>query len=470
MLYDKLKSYKESGIYPFHMPGHKRIDVANDDLLPYNIDLTEIDGFDNLHNACGCIKEIEKKAEKLYCVNRAFLLVNGATGGILASIRAMTNFGDKIIVARNCHKSVYNAIELCGLNPEYILPEYDEKYGIFTSVSPQNLELLLNKNPDTKLVIITSPTYEGVVSDIKSISYVCHRHGAMLFVDEAHGAHFPFSDRFPSEAVKCGVDVAVVSLHKTLPSLTQTALLLTDNSELSERLQENLSLFETSSPSYILMSAIEKCLDLISENISDFEAYTNRLSDFYKDTKSLDKLSILYNDKSFRENCFEYDFGKIVISSAETNISGTELAKILREKYKIETEMAYTDYVIAMTSVCDTDEGFSRLKKALFEIDNPLTKKEKTNDEYNFSEIPERSFNSFQKNNFNSEKILLKKAQGRVSLEYIWAYPPGIPLIVPGEVITDKLINQINILIENNIQINSTKNYMPDYIYAAEND
>lgn len=470
MLYDKLKSYKESGIYPFHMPGHKRKDITNDGLLPYNIDLTEIDGFDNLHNACGCIKEIEKKAEKLYCVNRALLLVNGATGGILASIRAMTDYGDKIIVARNCHKSVYNAIELCGLNPEYILPECDENYGIFTSISPQNLKTLLDNNPDTKLVIITSPTYEGVVSDIKSISDICHRYGAMLFVDEAHGAHFPFSKKFPSEAVKCGADVAVVSLHKTLPSLTQTALLLTNNSELSERLQENLSVFETSSPSYILMSAIEKCLDFISDNKADFEAYTNRLLDFYNDTKSLKKLLILYNDKSFLENCFDYDFGKILISTARTNISGTELAKILREKYKNEMEMSYTDYVIAMTSVCDTDEGFSRLKKALFEIDNSLTKKEKTNDEYNFSEIPERSFNSFQKNNYNSEKILLKKAQGRVSLEYIWAYPPGIPLIVPGEVITDKLINQINILIENNIQINSTKNSMHDYIYAAEND
>lgn len=470
MLYDKLKSYKESGIYPFHMPGHKRTDITNDGLLPYRIDLTEIDGFDNLHNACGCIREVEKKAEKLYCVNRAFLLVNGATGGILSSIRAMTNFSDKIIVARNCHKSIYNAIELCGLKPEYILPEYDEKYGVFTSVSPLKLELLLTKNPDTKLVIITSPTYEGVVSDIKSISDICHRHGVMLFVDEAHGAHFPFSDKFPCEAVKCGADVAVVSLHKTLPSLTQTALLLTDNSELLEKLQENLSIFETSSPSYILMSAIEKCLDFISDNKSDFEAYTNRLSDLYNDTKLLNKLSILYNDKSFLENCFDYDFGKIVISTAETNISGAELAKILREKYKIETEMAYTDYVIAMTSVCDTDDGFGRLKNALFEIDNSLNKKEINYYNYNFSEIPVRSFNSFQKNNFKSEKIMFKNAQGRVSFEYIWAYPPGIPLIVPGEVITDELINQINILIENNIQINSTKNSMPDYIYAAEND
>lgn len=470
MLYDKLKSYNDSGIYPFHMPGHKRNDIAKDGLLPYEIDLTEIDGFDNLHNAVGCINEIEKKAEILYCVNRAFLLVNGATGGILSSIRAMTNFGDKIIVARNCHKSVYNAIELCGLNPEYILPEFYERYGVFSSVSPQKIETLLAENPDTKLVIITSPTYEGVVSDIKLIADICHENGAMLFVDEAHGAHFPFSDKFPNEAVKSGADVAVVSLHKTMPSLTQTALLLTDNSELSEKLQENLSVFETSSPSYILMSSIENCLDFISDNKTDFEVYTNRLTDFYNKTKSLKNLSIIYNDKLFLKNCFDYDFGKIVISTAETNISGTELAKVLREKYKIETEMAYTDYAIAMTSVCDTDEGFNRLKNALSEIDRSLNKSEKANLNNNFSEIPKRRFNSYRKNSFNAEKIKFINAQGRVSLEYVWAYPPGIPLIVPGEIITDKLINQINILILNNIQINSTKNSMPDYIYTAEND
>lgn len=470
MLYDKLKSYKDSGIYPFHMPGHKRNDILNDGLIPYGIDLTEIEGFDNLHNACGCIREIEKKAEKLYRVNRAFLLVNGSTGGILSSIRAMTNFGDKVIVSRNCHKSVYNAIELCGLNPEYILPEYDEKYGVFTSVSPHKLEELLRENPDTKLVIVTSPTYEGVVSDIKAISDICHKNGAMLFVDEAHGAHFPFSEKFPSEAVKCGADVAVVSLHKTLPSFTQTALLLTDNSELSDKLQENLSVFETSSPSYILMSAIENCLDYISENKNAFKTYTEKLEDFYCDTNSLFNLSVLYNDKAFIDKCFSYDFGKIVISTAETNISGTELAKVLREKYKIETEMAYTDYAVAMTSVCDTDEGFNRLKNALSEIDRSLNKSEKANLNNNFSEIPKRRFNSYRKNSFNAEKIKFINAQGRVSLEYVWAYPPGIPLIVPGEIITDKLINQINILFSNNIQINSTKKSMPDYIYAAEND
>ena len=470
MLYDKLKSYKDSGIYPFHMPGHKRNDILNDGLIPYGIDLTEIEGFDNLHNACGCIREIEKKAEKLYRVNRAFLLVNGSTGGILSSIRSMTNFGDKIIVSRNCHKSVYNAIELCGLNPEYILPEYDENNCVFTSVSPHKLEELLRENPDTKLVIVTSPTYEGVVSDIKAIADICHKYGVMLFADEAHGAHFPFSEKFPSEAVRCGADVAVVSLHKTLPSLTQTALLLTDNSELSDKLQENLSVFETSSPSYILMSAIENCLDYISENKNAFKTYTEKLEDFYCDTNSLDNLTVLYNDKSFIEKCFAYDFGKIVISTPDSNISGTELARILRDKYKLETEMSYTDYVIAMTSVCDSDEGFGKLKNALHKIDRTLNKNEKSHSNYNFYEIPNRNFYSYQKNNFKAEKIPFQKAQIRASLEYIWAYPPGIPLIVPGEIITDKLINQINILLSNNIQINSTKKSMPDYIYAAEND
>ena len=470
MLYDKLKSYKDSGIYPFHMPGHKRVDIVNDGLIPYGIDITEIDGFDNLHNACGCIREIEKKAENLYSVNRAFLLVNGSTCGILSSIRAMTNFGDNIIMARNCHKSVYNAIELCGLNPEYILPEYDEKYGVFTSVAPEKLETLLSKNHDTKLVIVTSPTYEGVVSNIKAIADICHRHGAMLFVDEAHGAHFPFSEKFPSEAVKYGADAAVVSLHKTLPSLTQTALLLTDNSELSEKLQENLSVFETSSPSYILMSAIENCLDYIAENKNAFKTYTEKLEDFYCDTNSLNNLTVLYNDKAFIDKCFAYDFGKIVISTADSNISGTVLAKVLREKYMLETEMSYNDYVIAMTSDCDSDEGFSRLKNALLEIDSSLIKSKKNCLDYSFAELPKRNFNSYQKNKFKAEKISFMNAQGRVSLEYVWAYPPGIPLIVPGEIITDKLINQINILISNNIQIYSTKNSMADYIYAAEND
>lgn len=469
MLYDKLKNYSKNGVYPFHMPGHKRTIVNNEHTIPYEIDLTEINGFDNLHNAEGCIKEIEEKSAKMYSVRKAFLLVNGSTGGILSAIRTMTKYGDKVIVARNCHKSVYNAIELFGLNPVYIIPENIEKYGIYSHISPKKIEILLSENPDAKLVVLTSPTYEGIVSDIKAISEICKKYNAKLFVDEAHGAHFPFSKRFPSEAVRSGADVAVVSLHKTLPALTQTGLLLTNNLILENQLKNNLSVFETSSPSYILMSSIENCLDYISNNKSVFDEYIRNLEKFYSESKKLKNLKILYSDEYVKQNIFNYDIGKIIISTADTTLSGTELAQILREKFKIETEMAYTNYVIAMTSVCDCKEGFNKLTNALFKIDKSCKPDNKYCDIFNIiTEIPNRSFNSSNRFKYTSKKILLNSAKGRASLEYIWAYPPGIPLIVPGEIITEEAISTIEYLKSKKVEIYSSEKNLPDYISVAE--
>ncbi len=470
MLFDKLKNYCNNGVYPFHMPGHKRVRINGDTILPYQIDITEIDGFDNLHNASGCIRDIEKKAEKLYSVNRAYLLVNGATGGILSSLRALTHFGDDVIIARNCHKSVYNAVELCGLNCKYIMPEFNKKYGIFTSVSPAKLEKLLNSNPNTKLVVITSPTYEGVVSDINSISKICREHGALLFVDEAHGAHFPFADKFPREAVACGADVAVLSLHKTLPSFTQTALLITNDLDLSERLQENLSIFQTSSPSYVLMSSIDNCLDYFSKNNGEFSEYIKRLDSFYTSVASLKNLTVLYNDKEFLNSCYAFDIGKIVISTSDTNISGVELASILRDKYKIELEMAYTNYAIAMTSVCDSDKGFERLFTALQEIDSNIMKISENSSHNNYFSAPRQCFKANLKSNYRSEKVLLKDAKGKVSAQYLWAYPPGIPIIVPGEYISDDIIKLIDNMNDKKINIGSENNLPPQYIYIAKTD
>ena len=459
MLYDKLKNYSDNDIYPFHMPGHKRNFGSQ---LPYNLDLTEIEGFDNLHNAEGCLKAIEDKASELYSVNRAFLLVNGATGGILSAIRALTDFGDKVIVARNCHKSVYNAIEICGLTPVYVLPEYSETYGIYTEIKSDNIENLLSENPDTKLVIITSPTYEGIVSDIAEISKICKKYSVKLFVDEAHGAHFPFCDKFPEEAVKNGADVAVTSLHKTLPSLTQTGLLLTDDLTLISELQQNLSVFETSSPSYILMSSIEMCLEYVSENREAFNDYYENLKEFYNKSNTLKNLKVLtFNN---------FDSGKIIIHTAKTDINGIELAKILREKYLIETEMAYTNYVLAMTSVCDTKEGFARLFNSLVEIDKTC-KNEGIDSSYSvLTSIPKRRFKSSDKSKFKSKIIDFKNSKNKASMEYVWAYPPGIPLIVPGEVISDEIISTINNLSEKNIDIFSSEKNLPHYISVAEID
>ena len=471
MLYDKLKKYAESGVYPFHMPGHKRFDFSDDNIIPYNIDITEIDDFDNLHSAEGCIKEIEDYAAKLYSVKKAFLLVNGSTGGLLASIRALTKYGDKILMARNCHKSVYNAVEICGLKPIYFFSEINNDLGIFSSILPDEIETLLKENTDTKLVVITSPTYEGVVSDIKSISVVCKKYGVKLLVDEAHGAHFPFSDKFPSEAVSSGADVAVVSLHKTLPAITQTGLLLTNDIKLAESLSENLSIFETSSPSYIFMSSIQQCLEFIDNKKECFDSYINLLHNFYKKSKNLNNLQLFYSDKELCNILFGYDIGKIIISTLNTNINGVELANILRNKFKIETEMAYSDYVIAMTSVCDSAEGFERLYNALEIIDREC----KSDNTKNKISVPNRyktemRFLSSQKFNYKAEKIDFSNSKDRISLEYIWAYPPGIPIVVPGEIITDSIIEEIDYLSKKGVNLYSTNKNMPSYITVAEID
>lgn len=463
MLYDDLKNYYKNGIYPFHMPGHKRTDISKDNIIPYFLDITEINGFDNLHSPKSKIKEIENLACELYSVKHSFLLVNGSTCGILSAIRAMTNPFDEVLIARNCHKSVYNAVELCMLKPEYIMPRFDKNFGIFTSVLPCDIEEKLRNNRRIKLVVITSPTYEGVVSDISSIADICHKYGAYLLVDEAHGAHFPFNDSFPKEAVKCGADTSVLSLHKTLPSLTQTALLITNNDSFCNELRQNLSFFETSSPSYILMSSIEICLQFIKDNINKFSSYWELLNDFYIATKNFKHLQIIGNDKKFISSCYDYDFGKLVISAKSADLNGIDISDILRNKYKIETELSYTDYVIAMTSVCDTEHGFKMLCDALYEIDSNCTEKKcKTIDYY--ANIPKKYYNVYELKGKKFEVLPLSNAENRISAEYVWVYPPGIPLLVPGEIISREIIEEIKRLKDNCLNIMSSRVNLPKNI------
>lgn len=467
MLYDKLKMYSESGVYPFHMPGHKRNPMLCDGIMPYEIDLTEIDGFDNLHNAEGCILEVQNLAEKLYNVKKAFLLVNGATGGILSAVRAMTNRGDKVLVARNSHKSVYNALEICELEPEYIVPAVDDEFGINCSITPLQVEKAIVENPNTKLLIITSPTYEGVVSDIKEICRIAHLHNVMVLVDEAHGAHFPFSKSFPSEAVASGADAAVASLHKTLPSLTQTALLFTSNEELINPLAENLAIFETSSPSYVFMSSIEKCLDFC-KNTKAFDEYIIKLNSFEEKCRELKNIKVLCcgNDEVKNHRFFNFDISKITVSVRGLDINGTQLAEILRNDFKIEPEMVCSDYVLLISTVCDTDEGFARLINALQIIDSKCSVKELNACRYSIT-MPKIAVKPCECSGKDGEFCLLEHSVDKISLEYVWAYPPGIPIIAKGEIITQDIANIIIAQIASGINVCSTKGKIPKEIYCC---
>ena len=441
MLYEKLKAYSKSGVYPFHMPGHKRMPGSG---LPFDLDVTEIDGFDNLHDPRECLLHLQRRAADRFGSRYAFALVNGATVGILAAVRAMTKDGDHILLARNSHTAVYHAAELCRLNTEYILPDAVDGLGICASVSTDAVAQRLKEDPAVTLVVITSPTYEGVVSDIESISAVCRQHGARLLVDEAHGAHFPFSDCFPKSAVQCGADATVTSLHKTLPAMTQTALLLTNDDGLANEMKRQLSVFETSSPSYVLLASIDRCLAFLEHSQSAFDSYAERLAGFRQAAKSLRHLSVPYDTFLNAGNVFDYDIGKLCIFG-NGYMSGKQLMDTLRSDHRIELEMALGGYALAMTSVCDTDEGFDRLTAALAEIDAGCTEP-KPLAEAAASPLPRKRCTIGEAVNANGRLCNIFEAEGTVSREYIRAYPPGVPIIVPGEVIDGHVLSQLSAL------------------------
>lgn len=478
-LYQYLKEYSKE-IYPMHMPGHKRNFPIVGEIPLKEIDVTEVEGTDDLHDPEGIILKSMEKTAELYGSYFCRYVVNGSTCGILSSIYAFTKRGDRVLVGRNCHKSVYNAINICGLLPVYVTPEYDVEFSINGSVSPQLVKKAINEYPDIKLCVLTSPTYEGVVSDISAISKILHEKNIPLVVDEAHGAHLGFSEYFPKGSVKSGADCVIHSTHKTLPCLTQTAAVhicesLWRGAELQNacrKLTEALGIFETSSPSYVLMSSIDQCMDFLSENKSEaFERYEKLLEDFSLSAKELRNIKILCKGKDKRENhgnIFEFDSGKVVISLNSTGIGGAELEKELRENYKIQTEMTSVNYCVAMTSFCDSKTGFKRLSKALLEIDNDKCRrgengvlKAAVNKNGGIIEPP---VSIYQAQHIEKELVKLEEAGGRICGEYVFAYPPGIPILAPGEIITCELTEEIKTLHKCGINLKSSEGKIPGFI------
>lgn len=452
----------KSNIYPFHMPGHKRRGMEK--MNPYDIDITEIDGFDNLHHAEGIIKNAQTEAAELYGADHSYFLINGSTCGILAAISAAADRKDKILVARNCHKAVYHGIYLRQIKPVYIYPNIT-KAGIQGQIRPDDIEKALNENPDIKAVFITSPTYDGVVSDIKTISEIVHKKGIPLIVDEAHGAHFGFGGDFPQNATKLGADAIILSLHKTLPAFTQTALLNICGNLIDHRkIEKFLGIYETSSPSYVLMSGIERCIHYVRNNGElPFKDLRSNLDEFYSKTK-LNRLSLVKKEDFSQDEVYDFDDSKILIFTDNAGISGQELLEKLLSEYQIQLEMASGNYALALCSIMDTKEGFDRLSYALMDIDEKLSVNKYSaksgSDVDNLSR--ETAFCGEVKLKADMYQTLSKKmeiydaydkkctltrlndAAEKTSGVFVYLYPPGIPLVVPGEIINQKLVDDIS--------------------------
>ena len=462
---EKLKRYQKLNFTPMHMPGHKRNIDCGDYLgeLCASLDITEIDGFDNLHKPQGILAESMKKASELWESHESFFLVGGSTCGILASIRSAVCNGDEIIVARNCHKSVYNAIELLELNAHFVLPTIDEDFGIYGSIAPEQINFALKKFPNSKLVILTSPTYEGIISDIKGICKIAHNYGIPVLVDEAHGAHLSFYN-FPKGAIKSGADIVVQSLHKTLPSLTQTAIAHLNSDLIScDSLANELSIFQTSSPSYLLLASIDGCVNLIKEQgeilFNQWEMALNLFCETAKELKNLSVLGYGFDNIKSHKCIFDFDNSKIVISTINTNLSGTSVAKMLRENYKIEVEMASAQYLIAMTGLGDKPENILKLASAVLEIDKRCEHKKVKGPSPIISTLPKINYKASKALKLPNQNISIDKACNKTSAEYVWAYPPGIPIIVPGEKINQEIINDLQTLKNCGVDIFKTNGY-----------
>ncbi len=479
-LYEKLLEHGNSDEYAFHMPGHKRNETMSPFADMMKLDITEIEDFDNLHHAEGIIKQEQEFVAHLYGAKNTFYLVNGSTCGILSAIGAVTKDGDPIVFSRNSHKSAYHALYLKNLQASYLYPQLsDERSDISGKIDPEDVAAQMDES-GAKVVFITSPTYEGIVSDVERIAECVHEREGILIVDEAHGAHFGFHSYFPESAVKKGADLVVQSMHKTLPSLTQTALLhvCSDRADIN-RIRMQLSMFQTSSPSYLLMASMSRCLHLMEEKKEIlFSEYAVKLEDFYKKAEKLKNLSVI--SRSFVKQAYEAEFDPSKINICTNQVTdqngkpykGKELAKDLLCQYHLQMEMVSENYVIAMTSLYDTQEGFDRLLQALFEIDRKLTKADdlENQTEYVHNIQPLLSVISVKNAMDGAKKrVRWEECVDSISAEFVFLYPPGSPILVPGEKITWDVWNKIQNYKEQGLSVQGMQDYALKEIYIAIN-
>ena len=511
-LYRKLRAYGASDFYAFHMPGHKRLMGEFEN--PFQIDITEIDGFDDLHHPenDGVLTEAQRRAAQVFGAGETHFLVNGSTAGILSAISGCTKYGGTLLMARNCHRSAYHGAELRGAKTVYLYPQYIPELGINGAILPEDVENALQKSiiekkqqadgktekdsggdreknqnriqTDIQAVMIVSPTYDGVCSDVRRIAGICHRYGVPLIVDQAHGAHFPFSKYFPEDAVSAGADVVIHSVHKTLPAMTQTALLHVQGEIANrERIRKFLSIYQSSSPSYVLMASIDACVDLIERDGEElFAKHVRELKNFRESCRELKWLYLAGLDSEkdgiwqleaklaeFGQTA-DFDRSKLLISARRANLAGAgltgeELSRILRERYHIQMEMSGPDYVVGIAGIADSEEGFGRLAEALYELDQDMDEKipvgvstaDKVSAKSNALPRLKAVLTIGEAAEAESACRPLAACEGAVAGNYVYLYPPGSPVLAPGERVTEERLKCIEEWLEAGYEVHGLK-------------
>ncbi len=507
-LYQDLIQYTDKNYTPLHMPGHKR-NPAFPQPDAYKSDITEIPGFDSLYEESGPLLALKERVQRLYHSENSFLLVNGSTGGLLTAIRSATKRGDTVLMARNCHCAVYHAIRMFGLHAEYIQPDYDI-YGIAEGIRLEQVQTALKRCELASLVILTSPTYEGRISELKAITDYLHKQNIPLLVDEAHGAHLSLHPAFEGSAVAAGADLVVQSLHKTLPTLTQTALLHVNGSLISlDRVRTNFKMLQTSSPSFLLLSSVDQCINALEERADKlFSALQQNLMRFYEKTKGLKQLHVIAPDKYENKRAIPQhsadsasqpvpltcDPSRIVIVTPDS-LTGLQLAERLKKDFGIELEASAPRHIIAIMGIADTQETFERFADALLAVDaelerstlfynqttvssetvpqatvpntmNRATENTRFSVEhiFHYPAIPEAVCDSHAVEDAPTKSLPYSACEGHISAEFLYLYPPGIPMLVPGERVNTELLDCMEQLLKNGFSLYGPRRAADQYL------
>lgn len=447
-IYEALERLRKMRVVPFDVPGHKR-GRGNPELARLlgekcmSMDVNSMKPLDNLCHPVSVIRQAEELAAEAFGAAHAFLMVGGTTSAVQAMVLSVAKRGEKIILPRNVHRSVIGAMVLCGAVPVYVNPQCNDRLGIPLGMTVEDVKKAIEENPDAKAVLVNNPTYYGICSDIKTIVKMAHDHGMYCLADEAHGTHFYFSDQLPVSAMEAGADMAAVSMHKSGGSLTQSSLLLLGPNMSEGYVRQIINLTQTTSGSYLLLSS----LDISRRNLAlrgkeTFEKVRSYAKYARAEINDIGGYYAFCRELINGNSVYDFDVTKLAVHTLDVGLAGIEVYDLLRDEYDIQIEFGDFGNFLAYLSIGDRKQDIERLVSALAEISRRFGK-EKVNlmtQEYVDPQVAVSPQDAFYA---DKEKVELKDAPGRISGEFVMCYPPGIPILAPGERVTQEIREHI---------------------------
>ena len=461
-IYEALERMRRMRVVPFDVPGHKR-GHGNQELTDFlgeacmSVDVNSMKPLDNLCHPVSVIRDAEDLAAQAFGADSAFFMVGGTTSAVQSMILYACKNGDKIIMPRNVHRSAINALILCGAVPVYVNPDVNNTLGIALGMSVSQVEQAILENPDAKAVMVNNPTYYGICSDLKKITELAHAHGMLVLVDEAHGTHFYFGDNFPLTAMAAGADMASVSMHKSGGSLTQSSFLLMGRNVNSDYMRQIVNLTQTTSASYLLLSSLDISRKRLALHGRDIFSKTVEMAEYAREEINAIGGYYAYSRELINgDSIYDFDISKLSIFTLPIGLAGIEVYDLLRDEYDIQIEFGDIGNILAYISVGDRNRDIERLISALSEIKRRFGKTESglLTQEYINPIVAETPRNAF----YGGKRSLpLDEAAGCVCSEFVMCYPPGIPILAPGELITDEIIKYIKYAKEKGCSMTGTE-------------